>query len=213
VLLIALVVLCCGVAEAFGQTTWFRRASREFNVSIDPGSCGDDNKCGPITARIYRKGSKVEIQTITGGRIFKSDIGTSVQFFDIDFDGRKDLLLFDGYTSPDGNATASQRIYLYSRMAKAFVFNESLSSLSHEESLDLESSRRQRKTIMTYARPGSGVFQWRTYRTDSGRPVMVEEVVSDSQVDNGTRTLVTTKKLVNGRWRTWTKHTKTIFNQ
>lgn len=213
VLLITSVVFGSAAIETFGQTTWFRRASTSFNVSVESGVCANDKKCGRIIVNIFRKGSKALVQEISGGRIFKSDIAQSVQFFDINFDGSKDLLLFDGFTAPGGNITYSWRIYLYSKKTRTFIFNEAFSSLSREEGLDLESSDRNRKSIITSARPGSGVFQWRTYMTNTGRPVLIEEIISDSQIDNGTRTLVTTKKLIKGRWRVWTKHKKTIMNQ
>ena len=182
-----------------------------FDVVVDPGPC-TDRQCGPITVGLYRKHSNTAFQTVSAGTLSKSDIDTPVQFVDVDFDGRKDLLVFDGYTYPGGNSTSSYRIYLYSVSKHQFVFDAGLSRLSREEDFLFDRQAARSKHLVTYARLGAGVFQNRWYRLVNGEPKMVKEIISDAQYDNGHRTLETTRTLVRNRWIVHKRKVKTDFN-
>ena len=188
-------------------------ASKTFDVVVDPGPCSADDQCGPIVITLYRKKSTKPFQTIVGGRIAKMDLTGLIQFVDLDMDGVKDLALFDGLRAPAGLGIVALRIYLFSPTARQFILNSALSGLSQSEGIDCMSPDKKRGIIMTYARPGGGYFQWRGYSMVDNEPALVYESTEDATVENGTITLRTTKKLINGRWRTWEKSFKGPLNQ
>ena len=189
------------------------KASKTFDVVVDPGPCSADDQCGPIVITLYRKKSTKPFQTIVGGRIAKMDLTGLIQFVDLDMDGVKDLALFDGLRAPAGLGIVALRIYLFSPTARQFILNSALSELSQSEGIDCMSPDKKRGIIMTYARPGGGYFQWRGYSMVDNEPALVYESTEDATVENGTITLRTTKKLINGRWRTWEKSFKGPLNQ
>ena len=117
-LLILLVFL---VSVGVGQTVRITKASPIYNVEVRPGECDADNKCGPLEIVLSRKRSRSNFQTLMAGRIPKSDVATCVHFVDLDFDGIRDLAVFDGFEAPAGYATKAQRIYLYSSVAKKLI--------------------------------------------------------------------------------------------
>jgi hypothetical protein len=190
---------------SYGQTVRIRKASPTYDVEVSPGDCGVDSKCGPLSIVLLRKGSRNPFQILTAGRIPKSDVPTSVQFVDLNFDGLRDLLVFDGLEVPSGYGTEAQRIYLYSKKNERFEFNAALSEISHRESLAALGPDKNQRLIYTHARLGGGVFQMRGYRFFENQPVLTYEVVTDATFRDGTKTKVTTRKLINGRWRSWTK--------
>lgn len=189
------------------------KVSPTFNVEVRSGECEADGKCGPLTIVLSRKGSRNPFQTLTAGRIPKSDLATSVEFVDLDFDGVRDLAVFDGFEAPGGYATLALRIYLYSRMSKRFEFNARLSEISHLENLVPFEIDKNTRLIHTYARPGAGVFQKRGYKLIKNEPILQYELISDATFANGTKTKDKTRKLINGRWHTWTKTYKGPLNQ
>jgi hypothetical protein len=92
------------------------------------------------------------------------------------------------------------------------VFNAGLSEISHRENLASFEMDKRKQLLYTYARPGGGVFQKRGYKLVKGKPVLMYEVTDDATFADGKRTKVTTKRLINGRWRTWTKVHKGPLN-
>lgn len=205
-----LILLVLG-SVSYGQAIRISKASPTYDVEVRPGNCGDDNKCGPITLILSRKGSRSVFQELTAGRILKTDLAAAVGFVDLDFDGIRDLAVFDGFEAPGGYATLAQRIYLYSKTTKRFEFNEGLSDISHRENLASFELDKLRKLIYTHARPRGGVFQMRGYKLIKGEPVLMHETIDDATFAGGTKT--TTRRLINGRWRTWTKVYKGPLNQ
>lgn len=195
----------------YGQVVRMTKVSPTYNVEVRHAECSTDDKCGPLTILLFRKGSLSVFQTLAAGSIPKADLADCVQFVDLNFDGIRDLAVFDGFEGPGGYATLAQRIYLYSKRAKRFEFNASLSELSHRENLVFELDRKN-LLIYTHARPGGGVFQYRGYRFVKDKPVMMYEVIDDSTFKGGTRTKTTTRKLVNGRWKTRTQIYKGPLN-
>lgn len=209
---ILLLLLVLG-SVSYGQTVRMTKVSPTYNVEVRPGECEADGKCGPLTIVLSRKGSRTTFQTLTAGRILKSDLATSVEFVDLDFDGVRDLAVFDGFEAPGGYATLAQRIYLYSRTAKRFEFNPKLSEISHRENLASFELAKRKKLVYTYARPGGGEFQTRGYRLIKGEPVLMYEQIYDATLADGTKTKLATRRLINGRWRTRTKVSKGPLNQ
>ncbi|MFM9904326.1 MAG: XAC2610-related protein [Pyrinomonadaceae bacterium] len=205
VLFLFLVLSGVGVSA---QTARFTNSSSTFDVVFDSGPCGEDRKCGPISLTLYKKRSKIPVQRIVAGRVEKSDLDHPIQFIDFNFDGVKDLEVNDGFRSPAGLGIEALRIYLYSPVSKSFVYNSELSDISQSEGISSDRILRKLKQIETYARPGGGYFRWRRYTMTRNKPVMVYELTSDETAENGTVTLVTTKKFIKGRWRTWTKRYK-----
>lgn len=188
------------------QSIRFTKLSPSYDVELQPGKCdASDNKCGPITVALFRKGRKSAFQTLIAGRLSKSDLQNSITFVDLDFDGIRDLSVFDGLTAPGGYATLTQRIYLYSKRSKRFVYNSELSKISRHENLGSFDLDKKRALFYTYARPGGGVFQKRGYDVVNGSPILKYETIDDTTFANGTRTKLTIRKLMNGRWRTWTR--------
>jgi hypothetical protein len=174
--------------------------------------CGDDEKCGPLKITLFKKRSKIPFQNITAGRIFESDSKNPLSLVDLNFDGNPDLTIFDGYTGPGGYITLSMRIYLYSESQQRFVYNEALSELSQQENMGSLEIDKKRKRFYAYSRPGSGEFWHRGYSVTGDKVQMVEETITDTTLNNGTLTLITTRKLINGRWREWCKHAKLPIN-
>jgi hypothetical protein len=208
-----LLLVFCSTIVVSAQTVRITKASTVFDVEIRPGECSDDGKCGPISVLLFRKGSRKVLQTLSAGRISKSDLEGPVEFVDLDFDGVRDLAVFDGFEAPGGYATLAQRIYLYSNSKKRFEFHPGLSELSHRENLGSFEVDKKQKLLYTYARSGGGVFQRRGYKVAKNKVVLMSEQIDDATFANGTKTRLTTRKRINGRWRAWTKTYTGPLNQ
>ena len=209
---VTFLLLVVFVSVGHGQSIRMTKVSPIYNVEVHSGECGADDKCGPITVELSRKGSRSIFQTITAGRIPKSDIATSIEFVDLDFDGVRDLSVFDGFEGTGGYITLGQRIYVYSKKDGRFVFNTGISEISRRENLASFELDKRRKLIYTHARPGGGVFQMRGYKFVKGTPVLMYETIDDATFADGTKTKLTTRRLIIGRWRTWTKVYKGPLN-
>jgi hypothetical protein len=194
-------ILALLVSTGIGQSVRKTNLSNAFDVAITGGRCSDGGKCETAQVTLYRKGQQRVFQRLEGGRLSPSDLKDAVQFKDLDFDGFRDLIVFDGIVAPGGYATESQRIYLYSKKTRRFEFNPELSDLSKRENLGSFEMDNKRRLIFTYARPGGGVFQTRGYRILKGKPLLAYEQITDSTVAGGTKTKQTTRLLINGRWR------------
>jgi len=187
-----------------GAQTSFRstKASRKVNVHVKVGACVDQ-KCGPIQISFFWKRSSVPFQTVTVSDVDKYYIENRnlLIFGDLDFDRHEDVAIVRHLGGP--YAHKEMAIYLYSRKLGRYVYNESISQLSREESLDAFDTDAKKEVFYTTSRLGGGVFCTSGYQIKNGQALKVSEVTTDITDAEQIWMKITTRKLVHGQGRSW----------
>ena len=99
----------------------------------------------------------------------------------------------------------SYSVYLSSRAAGKFVYNRSFSALGrHLGMFELDTKK---KLLRTFDKSGCCWHIMEEFDVVNNRPRKVKEIVEDAIADPGS-VKVTTKTLVNSRWRTQVKYEK-----
>ncbi len=123
---------------------------------------------------------------------------------DFNFDGMTDLALRDGNNG--GYGSASYQVYLFSKADNKFVQNPSFTELGQYQGMfEVKASRK-----MIYNHTKSGCCSHRTegYTIVNNKPFKVYDHTVEGMIEleNGVTTPeVITKKLIDGKWRTWDK--------
>jgi hypothetical protein len=218
--LLIVIVLFCGAAQAQQQKFDIKNASKLYDVKIAVAKC-DDSMCeGKATFTLYRKGSKKAFQvfnlpntqfmlegdgTAPVNETLLYDKQSALNFGDFNFDGIDDLALCDGPNGAYGGP--SYQVYLYSPKAKKFARNAGLTALG-QENLGMFEVDKKKKLLTTFSKSGCCWHKMEQYKVVSNRPVKVFEEIEDASIPDDEKVKITTKRLVNGRWRTTVKYVK-----
>ncbi len=212
---IFLVVLLLS-ATVFAQEKFeIKGASKNYYVMVEVEQC-DSNFCkGKAKVSIYKKGLHNPFQVIKlvntefmseESKLPKAkkmyDYQSVVFFEDYNFDKAEDLAIRDGNNG--GYGFPSYQIYLFSPITKRFVLSPSLTVLVQGKYLGMFQINRQKKVLETFSKSGCCWHQTQRFRVVQNRPKKIYELTDGAETDDGNRYLIT-KKLINGRWRTWTK--------
>jgi len=92
---------------------------------------------------------------------------------------------------------------LSSRAAKKFVYSTAFSGLA--EHLGMFTVDREKKQLETFDKSGCCWHVTERYSVTGGRPVKVFEEIEDATIPDETKVKITTKTLVNGKWKTSVK--------
>jgi hypothetical protein len=211
------------VASASGQNRFrINDASKTVDVVLQIGQCENEDgtgTCGPLTVRFFRKRSTVPFQTVRLKETSKwdpvpkanvtrrCDDQSIINFGDFNFDGVDDVAICDGPYG--GYGGPSYRMYIYSKTAKRFVFSRAFTDMN-DGGLGMFETDKKKKMHLVYSKSGCCWHQTLGYDVFRGRPRKVYEFTEDamSTGDDDLMT-ITTKTLVNGRWRTRVKRAKT----
>ncbi len=216
-ILVLIFVLC---SSAMAQYKFeLTNASQYFDIEINVATC-DENSCtGKASYSFYKKGGTVAYQTINipdtyvdlgdGGKpeVNKTllyDKQSVVNIGDFNFDGMEDVAICNGTNGSYG--MPSYNIYLSSKVAKKFVYNAAFSALGTQ--LGMFGVDKEKKTLETFGKSGCCWHVATRYSVVAGRPVKIWEEVEDATIQDETKIKVTTKTLVNGRWKTSVKYVK-----
>lgn len=115
-----------------------------------------------------------------------------------------DIAICDGANGSYG--MPSYRIYLSSKAAKKFVYNAAFSRLgTHLGMFEIDKTK---KVLRTFDKSGCCWHITEEFAVVAGRPKKVFEETEDATIADETKVLITTKKLVGGRWLTSSKKVK-----
>ena len=209
--------------SAFSQTTFvIKNASKVFDVQVKVAKCDDLSCSGNVSFAIYNKRGFKPFQTIhlketqmslddngkpeiASVKEKKNGKWSSVYFNDFDFDGFEDLAVADGDNG--GYRGTSYSIYLFDRNRKRFIFSPSFTRLGQGPYIGIPETNKKDRTLYVFWKSGAGFHQIERYAVSQKRPRKIYEYSENSMIGNGNR-YITTKKLINGRWRIWEKTVK-----
>jgi hypothetical protein len=123
---------------------------------------------------------------------------------DFNFDGMTDLALRDGNNG--GYGFPSYQVYLFSKGINKFVLSPSFTKLGQYQGMF--EVNKDKKMIYNHTKSGCCSHTTEGYKIVNNKPFKVYDhtVEGSVEVANGVTTPeVITKKLVNGKWRTWDK--------
>jgi hypothetical protein len=218
-LLLLMIIAVCTFPIGAQTRVRLNDASKAVDVDVDIGKCREGNSilCGPLKMRFFRKGAKLAFQTIVlpetsswdsipqSNETKRYDDQSIINFRDFDFDGREDVAICDG--TDGGYGMPSYRIYIYSPTQKRCVYSRSFTQMN-DGGLGMFETDKAKRMHLVYTKSGCCWHQTQGFDVHNGRPRKVYEYTADDTGDLITVKL-TTRKLINGKWRTWTKHAKT----
>lgn len=196
-----------------------KNASKYFDIRVKVEKCDDEFCTGPATFSFYKKGGTKAYQVIelpdtlvqlqNDGKPLVNvnllyDEQSVVNVGDFNFDGMEDVALCDGAYGSYGGP--SYRVYLSSRAAGKFVYNKPLTDLGRH--LAMFTVDKKNKTLETFDKSGCCWHITERYRVVNDRPVKVFEEVEDATIPDEKKVKITTKTLLNGKWRTSVKYVK-----
>jgi hypothetical protein len=217
-----LILILLLASTAFAQQTFeLKNASKFFDVKINVEKCDDFSCDGQATFSFYKKGGARAYQVINlpethmeFGEDKKPLVNTTllydaqsvVNVDDFNFDGMEDVAICDG-TNGSYNGP-SYRIYLSSRAAGKFVFNQKFTDLAYH--LGMFEVDKKNKTLETFDKSGCCWHITERYKVVNNRPVKVYEMVEDAmgfdeKADKRIIKTTTKKRSVGGKWRTTVK--------
>jgi hypothetical protein len=208
------------------ETVRVRDASAKYELEVSVAACGgaarrgDADKCnGPARVSLYRKGagSPFQVLRLRNVELYKDTLAFSPEtsakprgvyaeeytfvFQDFDFDGEEDLAILNGRNAGYGGPSYS--VYLFDRRSKRFAESRPLSRLTEGVHLGLFFPDPAKRRLAAFSKSGCCYHETDLYSVVRGRPVLVEKIIEDATTGGGAGegfALVTTKRLVRGRW-------------
>lgn len=211
------------VPLALGQRTFtFDGVSEKYTARLKVDKFESGIWRGKTTVAIFRKGSARPFQVLylNNTHVSLDDSGqpeeaeirdqqngkwSTVYLDDLNFDGLEDLAVADGTNG--GYASVSYRVYLFDRSRKKFIYSKEFTRLSQGPYFGIPLVNARTKTLEVFWKSGAGFHEVQRYKVIKKKPVKVYER-SDSTASGDGKRYLTIRKLINGRWRTWTKTTK-----
>lgn len=170
---------------------------------------------GNASYSFYRKGSKTPYQIIREPKVHFSLDGdrhqpliggndnleecNAIYVADYNFDGMDDIAICTDVVGAYGRILF--RVYLSSRDKHQFLYNKNFSL----DGLYVPVVDTQKKVLRTFDKDGCCWHIATTYSVVNDKPKKIMEEVEDSTINDTTNVKVTTKTLVNGKWRTVVK--------
>ncbi len=203
-------------ASALAQQTYvISNVPGDFDVRIVSPACKENGDTESADFILFRKGQTKEFQklkTIKGcaegsgaPETVSYDSEEQTTFFvgDYNFDGSTDLAVFNG--NDGGYGSPVYKIYLFAKASNKFVYNDPLTKLTY--SLGMFKVDPRNKMLYVYSKDGCCSHQTVGYRVVNNRPSKIYEFTEE--LSPADEMVVTTKKLVAGKWRTWNKNSAT----
>ncbi len=206
--------------SVLAQTTFdLKNASKYFDIKVKVAECDESYCRGKASFSFYRKSGEFPYQVINlpdtlvqlgdGGKPLVNvtllyDEQSVINVDDYNFDGMEDIAICDGAGGSYGGP--SYRIYLSSRAAGKFVFNESFTDLGRH--LGMFEVDKEKKRLRIFDKSGCCWHVTEEYSVVGNRPVKVFVEEEDATIPDETKVKVTTKRLVKGKWHTQVKYVK-----
>ncbi|MBK8465238.1 MAG: hypothetical protein IPL32_05350 [Chloracidobacterium sp.] len=218
ILTIALVLLAS--ASAFSQKTFdIKNASKYFDISVRVEKCEDSVCSGETAFSFFKKGGAKPYQVIMLDDTYMDisndgkplvnttmlyDEQSVISVDDYNFDGMEDVALCNGQNGSYG--MPSYDVYLSSRKQGKFVHSKAFSDLGAH--LGLFSVVKNKKQLETFDKSGCCWHITERYDVVGNKPRKVFEMVEDATIPDEAKVKVTTKTLVNGKWKKSVKYEK-----
>lgn len=201
--------------STLAQTTFdIKDASKNYDVRVEVAGCEDKICEGKATFTLFKKGSAIPFQvfrladtsfllndeqkpTVNKTRLY--DEQSAFSFGDYNFDGDPDLALCDGKNS--GYGGPSYQIYLLFPLTKKFVHSPGFTRLAQDQYLGMFEVDSKRKLLRTFSKSGCCFHVMEEYSVVNNRPQKVFDETEDATHSQGNKVKITTRRLVNGRWR------------
>lgn len=205
---------------AFAQQRFeMKNASKNYDARIEVEKCNDGRCEGKLKIELFKKSAAKPFQVFnldeTEFMIEEAQMADaklmydyqSVVFLeDYNFDGLEDLAIRDGNYS--GYGGPSYQIYLFSPRGKKFVYNETFTNLAQNENLGMFEVDKKKKVLRTFSKSGCCWHQKKEFSIVGSRLKKVFEETEDATIPDEKRVKITTKKLINNRWRTSVRYVK-----
>jgi hypothetical protein len=216
--LILLLLLPCSAVFAQEQFD-IKGAAKDYDVRIEVAKCENEICEGKATFTLFRKGETKPFQIFrlgntsfmldeskrpTANKNLLYDWQSAVNFGDYNFDGTEDLALCDGTNGSYG--MPSYQIYLFSPQLKKFVNSPAITRLAQGEYLGMFEVDAQQRVLRTSGKSGCCFHVMQEFSVVRNSPRKVFEVIEDATIPDEKRVKITTRKLVNRRWRTSVKY-------
>lgn len=214
-ILAILVASCLLPLSAFAQFDFtIRNASQFFDIKVSVQNCGKNFCTGEASYAFFRKGAEKPFQVIKLIDTFLAKDETdepsvvksgaeehegAIHIVDYNFDGMEDVALTNGTGSYHMPA---YQIYLSSRALHKFVYSKEFSELGYHIGLQTDTKR---KILTTFDKNGCCWHITVEYSVVNNKPRKIAEYVEDATIDDPTHVKIITKKLINGKWRTFFK--------
>lgn len=201
------------------QTFELKDASKYFDVKISVEKCENGYCGGKAEFSFYKKGSNTAYQVIKleDTQIQLDDTGnaqanvtmlydnqSSINIDDFNFDGMEDIAICDGANGSYGGP--SYQVYLSSRKAGKFVFDEAFTALGTH--LGMFTVDKKKKVLRIFDKSGCCWHVTEEYSVVNNRPIKVFVEEEDATIQDDTKVKITTKNLVKGKWQTKVKFVK-----
>lgn len=205
---------------AFGQQHFrFTNISKKYDVDVTTERMEYTAWRGKTKVQLFRKGASRPFQIIhlKDTQILIDDNGkpeiarvkdkengkwSSVYLEDFDFDGFDDLAVADGDNG--GYRGTSYSIYLFDRTSVRFKLSPSFTRLGQGPYIGIPEIDTKKKTLEVFWKSGYGFYQIERYSVSGKKPRKIYEHSESTAINDGNR-YITTKKLINGKWRVWNK--------
>lgn len=213
--------LSLSVAVSAQQKFEIKNVSKNYDVRVEVERCEGESCSGRLKVELFKKSAPKpfqiinlaetefaveEAQLIDGKRMY--DHQSIIFFEDYNFDGAADLSIRDGNNS--GYGGPSYRIYLFSPRTAKFVFSQPFTDLGQGEYLGMFQIDRKRKKLRAYSKSGCCLHRTDEFIVAGNRPKKIFEELEDATIPDEKRVRITTKSLVNGRWRTTVKYVRRV---
>jgi len=216
---INLILFLLATPTPAGQTFRIDKASKTYTLDVKIARCEEDQtegKCaGPATIAVYRKSEKAPFQQLSLRRIevdreqlaYNPELNKkprkvyddeySFVFGDFNFDGNEDFAVCNGREG--GYGAPSYNVYIFNASIGKFAENRSLSRLTIGY-LGLFFVEPKTKQLVARSKSGCCYHETQKYKVINDRPVLVEKIIEDANGAEDDVVVLTTKRLVNGRW-------------
>jgi len=204
-LLLAVILLLLYISTCAQDDVRITRLSSKYDLVATQSNCKNDWRGGKCdaTVQLFRKKARMPFQSISLRAGDEPPI-----FGDFNFDGQEDLAICDGTNG--GYVTPSYRVYLYSPLTSRFAYSPSFTELSQGPAMGFFDIDKRNKTLATSTKIGSGYFIARKYDIYRGKPRLIYERIHDESSAQADWAVITTRRLIGGKWRTWRKRGKTL---
>lgn len=194
-------------------------ASKFFDIRITVTGCENGFCRGRSRFEFFKKGILRPYQTIEHNDTLIQlddegvppvnvsllyDMQSVINIGDFNFDGMEDVAICDGENGSYGGP--SYRVYLSSRKAGKFVFDQAFTRLGYH--LGMFTVDAKKKRLRIFDKSG---FCWHVteeYAVVGGRPVKVFREVEDATIPDEAKVKIVTRRLLKGKWKETVRYVK-----
>ena len=214
-------LLICSL-QGFAQEGHFsvNNLSKRYDVELRLTGLDSDIWKGKVQVSVFNKNQKKPFQTFYQKSTYidtKPTFTTTADkangkwsdlyIEDLNFDGFEDIAVPDGLNG--GYSSLSYQVYLFDPQKQKFVFNAPITRLAHGVYMGIPVPDRSKKTLSVFWKETCCEHFRETYKLVNGRTKMIAKISEYYNPLNDQGYEVTqTEKLINGKWRTWTKRKK-----